>query len=45
MLAGAEDFYQRDIRLPDPVEPNRRQTVIRKEVRREGALHSISIRF
>ncbi len=39
MLAGAEDLHQRNVRVPDPLQPHGGQAVIREEVRRKGALH------
>jgi len=39
MLAGAEDLNQRDLGVPDPVQPYGGQPVIRKQMCGEDALN------
>ena len=40
MLAGAEDLHRRNPRLPNLVQPDRVQTMIHEQVRRENVVHS-----
>jgi hypothetical protein len=39
VLAGAEDLYQGDFGVPDPIQPYGGQPVIRKKMCGEDALH------